>query len=115
MSDDSRILWCLVDGDSRTFEVLIPANANVNDLRKLILEELRTIRSQRNITADTACPSYSTRFLSNLKTLDDDLQSFATKLGSTKKMRQIFPQPPCEDHIHIIVKPRPAGVLLTLI
>jgi hypothetical protein len=37
--DDTRKLWCLIDGDFKPFDVTLLATRNVSDLKRLIWEE----------------------------------------------------------------------------
>ena len=39
--DQSRTLWCLVYGDSAPFKIVAPVNIDVDDLKKLVLEEVK--------------------------------------------------------------------------
>ena len=51
MSDSTaRTLWCLVEGGSALFAVTAPANANIYNLKKLILEEKKN--ELKDIDAD---------------------------------------------------------------
>jgi hypothetical protein len=46
---------------------------------------------------------------SRIQARGTNLQRFAEKLGSTQKVQQIFPHPPPEDYLNIIVKVQAAG------
>ena len=82
------------------------------DATDLVLWKVGIFQNQRNITADTVWkkqhnpePVEPEDELGNrIKARGDDFESFAKKLGSTKKVLQIFSHLPPEDHLHVIVK-----------
>ena len=39
MVDTHRVLWCFIKGDSAAFPVAAPSNADIGDLKDLVLEK----------------------------------------------------------------------------
>jgi hypothetical protein len=40
-----RTLWCLIEGDSTTFQVIAPVNANIDRLKELVHEKCKNTLS----------------------------------------------------------------------
>jgi hypothetical protein len=109
----SVTLLCLVKGNtlSNAFPVHIDANSLIGDLKEAI--KAKTPQTFANVDAKdiklwkVSIPGdHLDDQLKNLKLNDSD------ELSAIKKISKYFPDPPAEEHIHVLVEP-PASTTAT--
>lgn len=62
MAND-RILWCIIQGDDTTFKVVVPVDADIDDLRELVKEK-GISENQRILAKDLILWKASTSWMS---------------------------------------------------
>jgi hypothetical protein len=131
MRDGTRTLWCFVYGDLTHFQVNTPPNADVYDLKALILKEranvlqgydaadlvLRKVRMPQNtiIASDTNAeqheqpskPIFINPPCDLVNRTEPFRTEFADEMESSDCVSVFFPQQPNKDHLHILVGRHP--------
>ncbi|KAH9953864.1 hypothetical protein BGW80DRAFT_1451367 [Lactifluus volemus] len=111
---ESRILWCLVEGDPTPYYVYdIPIGANVTQLKGLIT---KSIESPNNIKShhldlwklNEMVPIDPDKSLVQRLEALGDIDAYSSNLSSGEIVGELFPEPPSHKHFHIVVQ-RPSS------
>ncbi|KAF9427662.1 hypothetical protein BGZ76_002237 [Entomortierella beljakovae] len=95
-------LFCIVDGDSELFSVVIPTDKKVEDLKKAIKKELNLGDITNNRLTIWQCSLASEPYRQiAVKQLNNNEKEL---LVSTRKISEVFGASPPENSIHIIVQ-----------
>jgi hypothetical protein len=134
MANDHRSFYCLVEGDSTAFKVMVPIRSDVSDLKKLVLEEgvgvsqgvlakdlvlwkvchfqRLAYKSQLTLDRQLSVPipvDPDDTLSERIKLLGSNPAMFAIRLSAGNKIAPLFSQQPSEDDLHILVqKPPPS-------
>ena len=137
--DETRTLWCLIDGDLSPFMVTVPTSHYVGDLKELVWEKginaktdvlakdltlwkvLHTETSVKDRCSHTrqlnayeaAEPEddLAERIKNRIAISGGQLSNIASKLGTTNVLLDVFPEQPAQSCVHVIVQ-RQEGELL---
>ncbi|KAF8333265.1 hypothetical protein F5887DRAFT_994782 [Amanita rubescens] len=109
-SEESRTLWCLVEGDPRPYDVFdIPIDASVARLKAKIKERIECLRdtdadSLKLLKLNVMVPIDPHRGLAQRLADLGNIDMYSTELSSGEEVVELFPEPPSKKHLHIVVQ-----------
>jgi len=107
---ESRILWCLVEGEPIPYYVRdIPIGANVTQLKELLPKKIDCLdkinpRHLELRKLNVIVPTDPDDSLAQRLAAFGAIDAYSRKLSSGERVRALFPEPYSEDNLHIVIQ-----------
>ncbi|KAF8327351.1 hypothetical protein F5887DRAFT_1274679 [Amanita rubescens] len=108
--EESRTLWCFLEGNSMPYDVFdIPIGTNVIELKAMIKGRIKCLhdtdaRHLRLLKLNMMVPIDPDRSLAQRLADLGNIAAYSRELSSGEEMGELFPEPPSDKHLHIVVQ-----------